>query len=138
MRITAKVKSPGARENVLRPVPYEIPDGTDTLRKLLLAVCEAEVARYNAKEPEQPTVPFLTAQELDAQAKEGKVSFGAVYSDKKADLKKAQENVLQSFSGGLVRVVMDATPLAELDAPLHIEENAGFTFIRLTFLAGGF
>ena len=137
MRIFAMVKSAGARKNALRPVPFEIPEGTDTLRKLLCAVCAAEVARYNAKAPGEAVIPYLTVGEIDAQAAEGKVSFGAVYSDKKADPRKAEANMLQSFSDGLIRVVKNGSVLTDLDAPLQIGENAEFTFIRLTFLTGG-
>ena len=136
MRIYARVKTPGRRKDILQPTPYDITDAVHSLRELLCALAEAEVNAYNAKEPEKQLVDYLTAEQIDAQAEAGKVSFGSVYSDKKADKLKAVQNVLQCFSDGLVRVLMDGSELTELDAPLEISENAEFTFIRLTFLTG--
>lgn len=136
MRIYARVKTPGRRKDILQPTPYDITDAVHSLRELLCALAEAEVNAYNAKEPEKQFVDYLTTEQIESQAEAGKVSFGSVYSDKKADKRKAAENVLQCFSDGLVRVLMDGSELTELDAPLEISENAEFTFIRLTFLTG--
>lgn len=136
MRIYVKVKTPGRKKDVLQSAPYDIPDTVHSLRELLCALAEAEVNTYNAKEPEKRLVDYLTAEQIEAQAEAGKVSFGSVYSDKKANKHKAVQNVLQCFSDGLVRVLIDGSELTELDAPLEISENAEFTFIRLTFLTG--
>ena len=96
----------------------------------------SEVEAYNAKETGAQIIPFLTKEELEGQAEAGKISFGTVYSDRKANLKKAQDNAVQCWKDGLVRVFMIDEELTELDAPIQIPENAVFTFIRLTFLTG--
>lgn len=136
MDIYVRVKAIGKRKDILAPTPYTIPDGICSLRQLLSAVVQKEVAQYNSKETEAQLIPFLTQQELDDQAKIGKVSFGTIYSDKKADPGKAVANAIQCWEDGLVRVFMNDEELAELDAPLTIEAQAVFTFMRLTFLAG--
>ena len=136
MDIYVRVKAIGKRKDILAPTPYTIPDGVCSLRQLLSAVVQKEVAQYNSKETEAQLIPFLTQQELDDQAKIGKVSFGTIYSDKKADPGKAVANAIQCWEDGLVRVFMNDEELAELDAPLTIEAQAVFTFMRLTFLAG--
>ena len=136
MDIYVRVKAIGKRKDILAPTPYTIPDGICSLRQLLIAVVQKEVAQYNSKEAEAQLIPFLTQQELDDQAKIGKVSFGTIYSDKKADPGKAVANAIQCWEDGLVRVFMNDEELAELDAPLTIEAQAVFTFMRLTFLAG--
>lgn len=136
MDIYVRVKAIGKRKDILAPTPYTIPDGICSLRQLLTAVVQKEVAQYNSKEAEAQLIPFLTQHELDDQAKIGKVSFGTIYSDKKADPGKAVANAIQCWEDGLVRVFMNDEELAELDAPLTIEAQAVFTFMRLTFLAG--
>lgn len=136
MDIYVRVKAIGKRKDILAPTPYTIPDEICSLRQLLTAVVQKEVAQYNSKEAEAQLIPFLTQQELDDQAKIGKVSFGTIYSDKKADPGKAVTNAIQCWEDGLVRVFMEEEELTDLDAPLTIEAQSVLTFIRLTFLAG--
>lgn len=136
MEIYVRVKALGKRKDILAPTPYPIPDGIQSLRQLLTAVVQKEVTRYNSKEAGMQLIPFLTQQELDDQGKAGKVGFGSIYSDKKADPHKAVENALQCWEDGLVRVFLNDEELTALDTPLMIPSGAVFTFMRLTFLAG--
>lgn len=136
MEIYVRVKALGKRKDILAPVPYTLPDGIESLRQLLTAVVQIEVDNYNRKETELQLIPFLTQSELDDQSKAGKVSFGRIYSDKKANLQKAVQNALQCWEDGLVRVFMNDEELTELDTPIEIPDQAVFTFMRLTFLAG--
>lgn len=136
MQIFVRVKVAGKRKDALQSTPYSIPDGITDLRQLLIAIVNSEVDRYNKKDADAQVIPFLTAEQIDDQAVAGKVSFGTIFSDKKANKQKAVENAIQCWQDGLVRVFMNDTELTELDTPLSIPENAEFTFIRLTFLAG--
>ena len=136
MQVYVRVKALGKRKDVLPLKPYELPEGIGSLRGLLTAFVEAEVERYNSKEPELPLLSCLTAEEIEAQSETGKVSFGRLWSDKKADKSKAVQTAIHAFDDGLVRVLMDGKELTELDEPLSVHEGAVFTFIRLTFLAG--
>ena len=136
MEIYVRVKSVGKRRDILAPTPYTIPDGIGSLRQLLTAVVQKEVAQYNSKEAEAQLIPFLTQQALEDQAKIGKVSFGTIYSEKKADPGKAVANAIACWEDGLVRVFLHEEELTDLDAPLNLGEQAVLTFLRLTFLAG--
>ena len=136
MQVSVRVKALGKRRDVLPPKPYTLPDGIGSLRELLTAFVEAEVERYNGKDTEASLLSCLTAEEIAAQSDTGKVSFGRLWSDRKADKAKAVKTAIQAFEDGLVRVLMDETELRELDAPLTVPEGAVFTFVRLTFLAG--
>lgn len=136
MQVYVKIKALGKRKDVLPPRPYELPEGIASLRELLAAFVEAEVARYNGKDTEAPLLSCLSAEEIEAQSETGKVSFGRLWSDRKADRAKAAETAVRAFQDGLVRVLMDDTELTELDAPLAVRDGAVFTFVRLTFLAG--
>lgn len=136
MQIYVRIKAVGKRKDILAPTPYTIPDSIENLRQFLTTIAETEVAKYNQKEADTQWISYLTQEEIDAQADLGKVSFGRIYSERKANKEKAVENVIQCWKDGLVRVFMGDTELTELDAPLSIAEGAVFTFIRLTFLAG--
>ena len=136
MQVYVKIKALGKRRDVLPPKPYELPEGIGSLRQLLTAFVEAEVERYDGKGPEAPRLSCLTAEEIEAQSETGKVGFGRLWSDRKADRAKAAETAVRAFQDGLVRVLMDEAELTELDAPLAVREGAVFTFVRLTFLAG--
>ena len=136
MQVYVRIKALGKRKDVLPPNPYELPEGICSLRGLLTAFVEAEVERYNSKDTEAPLLSCLTAKEIEAQAEAGKVGFGRLWSDQKADKAKAVQTAIQAFADGLVRVLMDEAELTELDEPLSVHEGAVFTFVRLTFLAG--
>ena len=136
MDIYVRVKAIGKRKDILAPIPYKLPDGICSLRQLLTAVVQKEVEQYNSKETEGQLISFLTQQELEVQALTGKVSFGTIYSDKKADPVKAVANAIQCWEDGLVRVFLNDEELTALDALLTIEPQVVFTFMRLTFLAG--
>lgn len=136
MQIFVRVKAVGKRKDILSPAAYELPENTDSLRKLLTAIVEMEVMRYNQKETGAQLIPFLTREELENKASAGKVGFGSIYSERKAEKDKAIENAIQCWQDGLVRVFMEDMELDDLDAPVLISEGTAFTFIRLTFLAG--
>ncbi len=136
MQVFVRMKALGKRRDVLPPQPYALPDGIGSLRELLTAFVEAEVERYNGKDTEGPLLAALSAGEIRAQAESGKVGFGRLWSDKKADREKAVKTAIQAFQDGLVRVLMDETELKDLDVPLSVPEGAVFTFVRLTFLSG--
>lgn len=136
MQVYVRVKALGKRKDVMPLKPYELPEGISSLRELLTAFVESEVERYNSKDTEAPLLSCLTAEEIEAQSETGKVSFGRLWSDQKADKAKAVKTAIQAFDDGLVRVLMDEAELFQLDAPLCIREGAVFTFVRLTVLAG--
>lgn len=136
MRIFVQMKAAGRRKPVLNDVPYELPDGIMTLRELLTALVKTEVERYNQKGTDVRLVPFLTEEEIEDRAAAGKVGFGRIYSEQRADAEKAVKNALQCYEDGLVRVFQGERELTGLDTLVSMEEGDRLTLIRLTFLAG--
>ena len=136
MRIYIQMKAAGKRKPVLDNVPYELPEEIGTLRDFLSALVKIEVERYNQKGTDVQVVPYLTKEEVEDQASLGKVGFGRIYSDKKADPAKAVENAIQCFEDGLIRVFQNDQERKSLEEPLYPKEGDRFTLIRLTFLAG--
>ena len=136
MNIYIKLKSAGKRRPVLDNTPYTLPDGIASLRQLIEAVVRQEADKYNSRGMENMLVPFLTEAEISDQSTVGKIGFGRLYSEKKADPVKAVETALQGFEDGLFRVMVGEKEAAGLDEPLEIHEGDTLVFIRLTFLAG--
>ena len=135
MQIFVRVKALGKQKNVLEPVLREIPP-VGSLRELINVLVRQEVESFNRRGTEVQLIPWLSPEQIDADVFAGKVGFGRLWSDRKADPVTAAANAMQCFEDGLVRVFLGDTELTEPDAPLSVPEGAEFTFIRLTFLAG--
>ena len=136
IKINVQMKTPGKRRPILGDVPYEISDTVKTPRDLLTELVEIEVERYNQKGVDVQLLPFLSEEELKEQVVVGKVGFGRIYSEKKADVARAVENAIQCFEDGLVRVFCGERELEQLDEEIELKEGDELTFIRLTFLTG--
>ncbi len=136
MKIYVQMKAAGKKKPVLNDIPYELTGQVHTLRDVLTELVQIEVDRYNQKGTDVQVVSFLTKEEMEDQATAGKIGFGRIYSEKKADVVKATENALQCFEDGLVRVFQNGQELKMLDTVVDVQEGDHFTLIRLTFLSG--
>ncbi|MDR0513789.1 MAG: hypothetical protein LBG81_01330 [Coriobacteriaceae bacterium] len=136
MDVFVCLKSAGRRKPALARAPYTLPEDISSLRQLIEAVVFQEVERYNSRGVDHMLVPFLTEAETADQATGGKVGFGRLYSEKKADPQKALKTALEGFEDGLFRVMIGRHEACDLDAPLWINEGDTLTFIRLFFLTG--
>ncbi|MCL2378758.1 MAG: hypothetical protein FWC77_06505 [Defluviitaleaceae bacterium] len=136
MKVFINLKSPAKRRPILQQTPYSLPEDITTLRQLINAIVRQEVETYNSRGLENMLIPFLPEEEIAAQSTTGKVGFGRLYSDKKADPDKAVSTALLGFEDGLFRVLIGEDEAISLDDPVKITEGAVLTFIRLTFLAG--
>ena len=104
MKIYVNIKSLGKKKKALTPMEYEISENISTLKEFLIEMVKIEVEKYNEKGTEVQSIFVFSNKEIEELAEVGKVGFGRVYSDKKADLQQAIENVLQCYKDGLVRV----------------------------------
>lgn len=134
MLVYVRVKSLRKRRSEL--LEYRLPDGIGTVGELIEAFVKEEVKRFNEKDTDLPLISVLSAEDIEASSKSGKVAFGRLYSEAKADESIAVNAALSAFRDGLFRILMDETELKSLDEAITIREGAVFTFIRLTFLAG--
>lgn len=136
MKIYVNKKTLGKKRKALDSVAYEVPETVGTLEELLKELVRREVENYNQKGTDKQSIFLYDEQTLEEHASAGKVGFGRIYSEKKADLSKATENALQSFRDGLVRVVWNEQELEHLEDKIVLSEGDVFTFIRVTFLTG--
>lgn len=140
MRITVRVKQAGRKHALIENKTIEIDEigKNPTLEVLLNAVVKQQVEVYNNKNPEENLLPFLSKEEIEQTAETGKVGFGSIYNEAKADLAKAQETALQAFEDGMFAVFADENEIQKLNSVVQLTDSTVITFIRLTFLAGGY
>jgi len=136
MNIFINLKSTGKRKPILNKSPYQIPENITTLQQLIETITRQEVAAYNSRGVDNMLIPFLHETNISNQAEAGKIGFGRLYSEKKADPDQSVKVALQGFEDGLFKVLIGENELLELDDPVDIHEGDVLTFIRLTFLAG--
>lgn len=140
MDIRVNVKHMGKRRRSVEPKTYHLLTAPATVRELILAVVEAGVQEYNERLEDQEShklLQCLTSQEIADKAQTGKIAFGELHGEKKADLKQAQDNAVQCFEDGIYRIFLDDQPLERLEQQLGEAAQQGiFTFVRLTMLAG--
>lgn len=139
MEIKVNIKHMGKRKSQVAPVTYNLPLGTNgffTVRELITELTKSGVETYNEKLEQPELLKCLTREEIDGKVQSGKVSFGAVYGEKKADLTHAVDNAIQCFEDGIYRIFLNDRPLETLEETLSVTEKDTFTFVRLTMLAG--
>lgn len=136
MEIKVNIKYMGKRKKSVEPKIYQLMSAPSTVKELILAVTQAGVEDYNLRQENKELLTCLTRQEIEDKAEAGKISFGTIYGDRKADLKEAQDNAIQCFEDGIYRIFLDNRPLESLDEPIEITGETVFTFVRLTMLAG--
>ena len=136
IHVLVNIKSVGKRKPPLKEVPYSLPEHIRNLSELITAVVRSEVDKYNAHKADAQLFPYLTETQIEDQATAGKVGFGCIYFDQKADVEHSVSTALQGFEDGLFKVCINESEVAGLDTPVCLKEGDVLTFIRLTFLAG--
>jgi hypothetical protein len=138
MQIHIKLKQAGKRRLILEKQAIEIENigKTPTLQALITAIVTQQVAAYNAKTLDEPIINFLTKNQINDAAATGKVGFGTIYNDKKADLNQAIKVAIEAHIDGLFAVAVDDKIVEKLDTIVDLNDNSVVTFLRLTLLIG--
>lgn len=143
MEIKVTVKQLGRKHPVLSEQLLEIDyyDNSISLEQLLKLIVRQQVEAFNAKsfekeDQDHTQIPFENY--LNMLTDTGKVGFGSIYNEKRADLQKAQENAIQAFEDGMFAVFAGEIRLENLTQVIDLSPQPVFTFIRLTFLAGSY
>jgi hypothetical protein len=138
MQIYIKLKQAGKRRLLLdnQAITIEELGENPTLRDLIKAVVTQQVNAYNAKTLEQPLVDFLTETQIQHAAENGKIGFGTIYNEGKADLAQAHQNAIEAHIDGLFAVGIDGKMIEKLAENISIKENAVVLFVKLTLLVG--
>jgi hypothetical protein len=138
MQIQLKIKQAGKRKWILDncPIDIELKGNITTLEELISQIVWQQVNDYNAKIIEKQIVDFLTTDQIEAKANTGKVGFGAIYHEGKADVKVAVKNALYAFIDGLYAVAINKKAISDLKEEIVLKENYEMIFIKLTLLRG--
>jgi hypothetical protein len=138
MQIQLKIKQAGKRKWILdnSPIDIEIKGKVLTLEELISQIVRQQVKDYNDKILEKPIVDFLTSDQIEAKAYTGKVGFGAIYHEGKADVKVAVKNALHAYIDGLYAVAINKKAISDLKEEITLKENDEMIFIKLTLLKG--
>ncbi len=140
MQIIVRVKQAGRKHALIENKTIEIDDlgPQPRLEDLLKSVVKQQVEEYNRKPVEKNLLPFLSKDEVKTAAESGKVGFGSIYNENKADVSTAQDVALQAFEDGMFSVFAGDDELRNLNDPVQLDPSTIITFIRLTFLAGSY
>jgi hypothetical protein len=138
MTIYIKIKQAGKRKWMLdkSPIDIEANGNVLTLEELISQIVRRQVKDYNAKILENPIIDFLTTDQIDANASMGKVGFGAIYHEGKADAMAAVKNALYAYVDGLYAVAINKKAISDLKEEITLKENDEMIFIKLTLLKG--
>ncbi|KQM62566.1 hypothetical protein [Chryseobacterium sp. Leaf201] len=143
MEIKVTVKQLGRKHPVLAEQSIEIAhhESHISLEHLLQRVVQQQVTAFNTKsfELEDEDLSKIPQENyLNILTDTGKVGFGSIYNQKRADLQKAQENAIQAFEDGMFAVFYNDEPIESLTQIIDLNLQYTFTFIRLTFLSGSY
>jgi hypothetical protein len=140
MQLTVSAKQLGQKKALITSKIIEIDDigPTPTVRRLIEAVVEQQVREFNSKPLEANLLPFLDQETIDANTRSGKLGFGSIYNEAKADVAAAKRTAVQAFEDGLVSLFADDREFTRVGDTISLNSKTVITFIRLTFLAGGY
>lgn len=143
MEIKVTVKQLGRKHAVLSEQYIDIAhsESSISLEHLLRLIVQQQVEVFNSKSFELEDEDYTKIPKenyLNILTDTGKVGFGSIYNEKRADLKKAQENVIQAFEDGMFAVFYNEEQLEDLTQIIDLSLHHTFTFIRLTFLTGSY
>lgn len=140
MKLNISAKQLGRKHPLIENKIIEIEEigPHPTLQDLINAVVAQQVHEYNSKPVEKSLLPFLDPAAIEGQAATGKIGFGSIYNEQKADLAKAQQTAIQAFRDGLFVVFAGEEQLPELQTIVSLDAGTVITFIRLSFLAGSY
>lgn len=136
MKVYVSVKQAGKRKDYITKKELVLESAPLNLRELIAEIVRINVTEYNNKTTDPLIMQYLTPDEIENQAKIGKVGFGERRSDKQADLDKAMETAILAFEDGIYRVFIGENEVSSLNESLALKEGDLLTFIRLTMLAG--
>ena len=136
MELNVNVKSVSGKKNRITSIPVSYSRDEMTVRELIEETVQFCVSDYNKRKENGELLRALLPQEIDDKAAQGKISFGMVYGEKDADLKKATNDAVEAFADGVVAIFADERRLESLDEQLKLNEIQSLTFIKLAMLAG--
>jgi hypothetical protein len=136
VKIYINVKQAGVRKQFIARQEFYLEAVPKTLRELITVIVTNNVKNFNNKIDQKFILNYLTAEEINDKLILGKVSFGEINNDKKANLDKALESAFLAYEDGIFRVFVEEQETGSLDDLIDVKEEDVLTFVRLTMLSG--
>ena len=130
------IKSISNKKNKIKTTVIPCDDSITDIRELLTEIVKYCVKTYNERMESSEILNVFTREQIEDKAQSGKVSFGVIYGENKADIVKATENALEAFSDGIVALFVDDKRIENIDEKIDIKNIGSLTFIKLSMLAG--
>jgi hypothetical protein len=136
VKIYINVKQAGVRKQFIARQEFYLAAVPKTLRELITFIVTKNIEDFNNKIDQKSILNYLTTEEINDKLILGKVSFGEINNDKKANLSKALESAFLAYEDGIFRVFVQEQEAGSLDDLIDIKEEDVLTFVRLTMLSG--
>src|SRR5688572_10238173 len=106
MKIIIQARQAGRKHALIEKREIEIEEigKNPSLEDFIKAVVKEQVEEFNSKPFEKNLVSFLSKNEIEQQSPTGKVGFGSIYNENKAEISDAQATALLAFEDGLFSV----------------------------------
>lgn len=143
MQIQITIKSLAQQASEIKAERINLPNIEEktTLQILLSALVEQQITVLHSKVSgeDRTYIPEpLSNNYLQLLTQTGKADFDLRYNDTEADIQAAQKNMLQCFKDGLFAVFIDDDEVSDLEQEISLTPETIISFIRLTFLSGGY
>jgi len=135
MNVYIKIKALAKRKPVIERVAFPIGKPVTTSNELVEYIVRRNVSDYNKKAVDAPLFQYLTSDEMENEAKTGKIGFKDRKNENMPDAEKAVKNALTCYEDGIFKLFINDTE-AGFGEGLNLAENDEITFIRLAMLAG--
>ena len=136
MQIRINVKGASRRKAAVVQQIREYPDRQMSVEEFLSETVRQNVKEYNDRKDAGEILRLFSVERLEEMAESGKVSYGSVIDDRRAEEAEAVRTALQCFEDGMVALFADGARYSELVQVIPLREGSEVTFVRLTFLAG--
>lgn len=136
MQIRINVKGASRRKAAVVQQIRIYPDRQMSVEEFLSETVRQNVKEYNDRKDAGEILRLFSVERLEEMAESGKVSYGSVIDDRRAEEAEAVRTALQCFEDGMVALFADGARYSELVQVIPLREGSEVTFVRLTFLAG--
>ncbi|MCL2115621.1 MAG: hypothetical protein FWH29_05300 [Methanobrevibacter sp.] len=146
--LTIQVKQIGRKRPVITKdltIDSIATDSKIKLKDLIKEIVKIEVNEFQNRlknqkireENKNNILSYLSPEEIEDKAEEGKIAIDEVRNKKEVDLDEAISVAILAFEDGIYFVFLDGEKIEKIDDLVELKSDSEIMFLRLTMLAGG-
>ncbi|MCL2157451.1 MAG: hypothetical protein FWH54_05470 [Methanobrevibacter sp.] len=146
--LTIQVKQIGRKRPVITKelrIDSIATDSKIKLKDLIKEIVKIEVHEFQNRQKNQKIkeknknniLSYLSPEEIEDKAEEGKIAIYDVKNKKEVDLDEAISVAFLAFEDGIYFVFLDGEKIENIDDLIQVKNDSELMFLRLTMLAGG-